>query len=104
MKVQFPNGMVVEGTEQQIRDTANALGFRNVVDDGVHYNSSTKGYILISDMDSRHIKNVILKMYREWLSTLSSTMTDAEFASTIKRGIFFNNATFTGLVRELDHR
>ena len=60
MKITLPNGMTLEGTLEQVSDAAKRLGF-NLGNDGVHYVSSTRGLIKISDMTEQHLRNAILK-------------------------------------------
>jgi len=69
MEYTLPNGAKISGTLDQITTVAKALGYK-VGNDGVHYNSSTKGLIRIVDMDSNHLKNALLKLHREWSESL----------------------------------
>ena len=57
------NGLEVTGTYEQIRAIGKAMGYENPFED--YYFSESKGLILISEMDSRHLRNALLKMVRE---------------------------------------
>lgn len=65
-KVQLSNGLVVEGTAEQIKKVADAFGLKNPL--GPTYKSETHGEMLISDMLDSHLRNAMLKNVREWVS------------------------------------
>jgi len=52
-------GVTLKGTHAEVEKLLNALG------GGATYESSTKGEILISEMDETHIRNAIVKKLRE---------------------------------------
>ena len=62
--ITLPNGLVISGTHDQIIDAAGRLGYSNPFDTQ-YYNSSTRGLIRIDGMESRHLRNALLKMLRE---------------------------------------
>lgn len=76
----FPNGFKVEGTVDQVKQAAKAFGY-NFENPG-YYSSTTKGYILIKDMDTRHIRNAMFAKYRTWFNGLSG-MTDLDLAKAL---------------------
>ena len=65
--IKLENGVTITGTHEQIIDIAEKLGF--FVNDK-YYNSSTKGYILISEMETNHLRNAIIKMYKKWIDSI----------------------------------
>ena len=97
MKVQFPNGMVVEGTLEQVRDVARTLGQRiPALDDGIWYNSTSKGLIRIADMETTHLRNALLRRYREAVANLS-TLSNTEVAREVQSP---SDKTLVGLMAE----
>jgi hypothetical protein len=71
MQVRLSNGVVIEGTIEQIQTAARAFGLTVPFHgDGIHYNSTTHGLIKISDMDTRHVRNALIKLYVEWVAEL----------------------------------
>jgi hypothetical protein len=63
MKMQLSNGLVVEGSLQNILDVIHAL---HLPDRLPVYQSETQGPIVIAAMETTHIKNAILKKIRNW--------------------------------------
>lgn len=103
MKLRLPNGMVLEGTEIQVRSTVRALGLdANRLVEGQYYDSASRGPILIEDMDTNHIRNAILKLYREWVSSLYHISDTRAVVSAIINGN--PDPTFRALVVELSKR
>ena len=105
MKVTLPNGMTVEGTYDQVRDVLGKLGASvpelNSLGDSTHYNSSTKGWILISDMETYHLRNAVLKHYAEWLNDLRALDTRLVYQSLVNGP---KNVTLLAMLRELGRR
>lgn len=102
MKITLTNGLVVEGTLEQVQQVAKTFG--EVVPfhgDGIHYNSSTHGLLRIRDMDTRHVRNATLKLYREWVNNLS-TLTDRDLVLALRNGP--TDKTLVGLIVELQRR
>ncbi len=65
------------------------------------YKSSSKGSLLISEMNSRHIQNAICKLYREWAAELNKKPIPM-FLDLLRRGP--NSPTILGMVEELANR
>lgn len=90
MKITLPNGLVLEGTPEQVQSTAKTLGFSlpgvSGLGDGTYYNSSSKGYVKITEMQTTHLRNALLKYYKEWIDGLY-TKTDQEVYQAIRTGI-----------------
>ena len=63
INVRLSNGVVLQGTMQQITELAARLG-EEINLDG-YYLSSTHGWMRVAGMDTRHIKNAIGKKLRE---------------------------------------
>lgn len=100
MKHVFPNGVSVEGNVDLINDMARKLGYRPV-DTSNMYNSSTHGWVSISSMDKSHLRNAMLKLYREWASNLSAK-NDRELVFALREGP--NDSTFKALLAEFVRR
>lgn len=98
MKITLVNGMTLEGTQEQIVDAMKKLGMRG---DALFYNSESKGLVLISTMDRRWLRNAIAKMYRDWVNTLSGSMSSADFLEVLKEGP--TDPTLKAMIAELYH-
>lgn len=97
MKVRLSNGMTIDGTYEQVTETANKLGL--TIDMSGWYLSENKGMILISTMDIHHLKNAILKMYKAWVDSLYLSPTTDDFITQIRNGN--EDKTFKELLIEL---
>lgn len=83
MRVTLHNGLVVEGDSTVLTQFVATLP--NVyVDDGVHYNSESRGIISISTMADEHIRNAFLKLHRAWVQELENS-TGSEFTQKAKQ-------------------
>lgn len=107
VKITLPNGLVVEGTPDQIQSLSEMLGFKTDLSK-THYNSSHKGWLLISEMETSHIKNALLKRYREWITKLgddNNTSTTLAFRN-VKNAVHTgpDDPTFIALYQELCKR
>lgn len=100
IKFTLPNGATLEGTPDVVNSMLEKLG---VAEDGVHYRSETKGLIPISTMDTRHIRNAILKIYRNWVDGLRE-VSDEQFVDALRKGAGSGNITLLALVKELTSR
>lgn len=102
MKVILANGMTVEGTPAQIQTAAKAFGLSVPFDgDGIHYNSETHGLLKIRDMDTRHVRNAMLKLYDAYTARFR-TMSDVELASALTNGV--RDKTLAALINEFARR
>lgn len=105
MKLTLPGNLVVEGTEEQVRSLAQALGFAHLVpaeNDGLHYRSSTHGLMKIKDMNTRHIINAIRKLYRAEADNLP--VDRVALVQVLRNGVGSKNVTLLALVNELQLR
>lgn len=101
MKVTLPSGLILEGDTAEVARAANALGFR--LDDGVHYNSASRGRVEIREMTTPHIMNAIRKIYRAWADDLNTAVTAQQFFKVVHDGPR-DNVTLLGLLAELKKR
>ncbi len=75
MKYKFKNGAEVEGTTEQILAIAKSLG--ETVDASKlgplkgYYNSEHMGLLKISDMNTPHLRNALLKRSKKYYETLT---------------------------------
>jgi len=96
------NGQTVTGSASEISE------FLSLIDSGKElkfYNSSSRGRLLISKMDTSHIKNAILKMVRNWEESLRMTTDNAHVAEELMIGMYAEgNQEFDDLVEELATR
>ena len=93
--ITLPNGLTLSGTADQVTETAKKLGFAHLGDDGIHYMSESKGLIKIADMDTRHVRNAMLKLYREHVASLAQ-LSDKDLLRALRDG--FDSKTFTSLL------
>lgn len=104
LRLTLPGNLVVEGTEAQIRTLAQSLGISMppMENDGIHYRSSTHGWIRIKDMNTRHIVNALRKRYRTWAESLPTDRT--ELVNVLSAGAAANDRTLQALFKELRTR
>lgn len=101
MRYQLKSGAWIEGTQEQINAVRVSLG--EFIPDGRHYNSSSRGIVLISNMETTHLRNAIRKMYREWVESLDNTLSNHDFVLRLRSGPN-TDITLLGLVAELQRR
>ena len=99
MKVTLSDGMILDGSVDQIRKTLEKLGLSG---DGLFYNSGTRGLVLITEMQSLHLRNAILKMYIQWVDSLHKISEPKGVAEEILGGN--TDPTFVAMLRELYSR
>lgn len=100
MKVTLKNGMVLEGTADQVTEAAKKLG-EDV--SSLYYKSSNGETYLISEMASPYLRNAILKQYRDWVNSLQGhKMSNSDFLRTIGEGP--KNGEILSLMKELIKR
>jgi hypothetical protein len=102
MKHTFPNDVTIEGTYEQIRQYGAAFGYSFAPDATKYYASDSKGEILlISEMNKIHLRNALIKKYREAILTLN-TLSDEKLISFLRDGI--QEVNFQALVGEFYKR
>lgn len=100
MKLTLSDGTVVEGTELQVQKVVRMLGLSMPAEgDGVHYRSSTHGLMRIEDMNTQHIINAALKLYRAEVDKLPRTR--AALVDILRVGVVAQNKTLRALINEL---
>lgn len=102
MELRLANGVVLTGPAHEIAAVAKALG-APLEGDGLHYNSSSRGLVKISEMSTQHIKNAIRKRYRAWVDALDTNVPAAELSATLATGPRAD-VTLLGLLSELKKR
>ena len=66
MKVQLSNGLVVEGTAEQIKQVAQTFGIPDPL--GPTYVSKTHGEMLVAEMSKEHLRHALVKKVRDWVA------------------------------------
>lgn len=64
MRVTLRNGLILEGTPEQVAQTARKLG-ESVGNDGIWYLSHSRGLIRIADMNEEHLRNALRRLLFE---------------------------------------
>lgn len=96
----LPNGVAIEGTPEKVSQVAKQLGY--TVNFRGFYLSETHGLVEIGKMDTRHIQNALLKIYRTWVQDLSALKDNRELLNALRDGP--NSVEFTDLLVELAKR
>lgn len=66
MILTLPNGLILDGTIEQVSAAAKAMGYNSVMDETLYHYSDSKGqFIRISQMDTKYIANALYKLYRD---------------------------------------
>lgn len=99
MKITLANGMILEGTDEQVVSVMEKMG---VSGDGIFYRSDSKGLVLIKEMQSLHLRNAILKIYKEWIDSLYVLPEPKDVVNKILEGI--TDKTWIAMVEELNKR
>ena len=95
MKVTLKNGTVVEGTLEQISAIAKVFG--ETLETSGFYHSSTHGWVEIRTMTDSHLRNAMLKVYREWANNLSG-LSDLQLINALRSNC--TDKTFISLLAE----
>ena len=94
-------GMTITGTAFQVHETLRKLGYP--IDMSDYYQSSSKGLIKISDMESTHLRNAIQKIYLDWVQNTLRRITDPSlYVKAVLDGI--QDKTWRKMVVELSTR
>ena len=113
MKLYLKDGKSIEGTEEEIAtlltvtdgEVLSLVSDFNEYGNEHVYKSESKGFVIISKMESLHIKNAILKIYREWVERFHTDDNFKDlyrFVDTVKHGPA--SATFMAMLTELRKR
>lgn len=96
MKLQLPNGLVIEGSQDQIKEVTRLLGFGHV-SDSTHYYSQSKGaWVAINTMDATYARNAAIKIMRKWIDEVA-TYTPVKLAEALQTGC--DTPTYKALVK-----
>ncbi len=101
MQVKLLSGAVLDGTAEQIGVVLKALGEKGI-GNGLYYFSETKGPVLITEMNSMHLRNAILKFYADWVKELHTEIDPKVVVKKIVAGI--SDPTWLAMVKELSKR
>lgn len=82
MKIEW-NGLVIEGTADQVANAAGKLGIP-LGDDGTWYKSQSRGLIHITDMSEEHLRRAVAKRFRTWAESLSG-LTGTAFTQAVNK-------------------
>ena len=70
------------------------------------YRSTSRGWVRIKEMHANHLRNAILKLYRQWLDSLSfkpgEVVSNSEFYKAMEEGP--KNVTLAAMIVELKGR
>ena len=67
MILKLPNGLILDGTIEQVSAAAKAMGYNSVMDETLYHYSDSKGqFIRITQMDTKYIANALYKIYRDF--------------------------------------
>lgn len=97
VSIRLPDGTVISGTTEQVNALMNKLGLSK----GIYYNSESHGPILISEMNTVHLKNSVLKLYAQWVNDLHYLNAE-EVVERILEGN--TDETFVAMLRQLGTR
>lgn len=97
-KITLPNGVVVEDiSDEALKSVLSGM------EDGIHYQSNSRGRIKIKDMATPHLKNAILKALRGSLESAKNLDTQG-LVKYLRKGVGGENLTLISLVKELGTR
>lgn len=99
LTVTLPDGTVISGTQNQVNSVMKAMGL--FVPDGVHYKSSHLGIVRIVDMETNHLRNALMKLYRDWLTEVAK-QPNTEMLRMLQEGP--RSVTVLAMVKELRNR
>lgn len=97
VEVDLGNGVVLRGPQSEL---ASLLGKVRL---GPYYSSESRGLIPIKTMASEHIKNALLKKYREWLESLRHIDSINAFVRAINAGPWEGSDAMGDLLYELEN-
>ena len=100
MKITLGNGLILEGAQPDVMDAMQKLGYGS--QNERFYNSESKGLMLISDMETSHLRNAVLKLNREWAESLSEIDDPQDVVEALEMGN--QDKTFQAMLEELDDR
>lgn len=99
MRVVVNDRLTLEGSEA---DVLEALKFLGIKREAYMYKSESRGWLAISEMQSDHLRNAMLKIYQQWVNSLHAIKEPKKLVSAIVDGC--DDPTFTAMVVELSKR
>ena len=103
MKVTLSNGMVVEGSLAQIGELCSKLGVTPGMDSTKwYYSESKKQWLKITEMQTVHLRNTILKIYQKWVDKLHEVYNPQALVICLMDGP--EDKQWQAMVRELNSR
>ena len=106
--VECPNGLSIHGPQEEVVKTLTALGhpLTMVFPEDKFYNSSSIGYVRIKDMQTDHLKNVVLKKANDYLKDVkANAKCPSDFVSKL---IYWSNVSkhvaLNAMLEELNGR
>lgn len=98
------NGVTLEGDVNKVLETAKLLGYEPL-DDGKHYFSkSTGNFLPIAEMETSHLVNAFILMYKEWVDSLRYDPKFLERILDTPKVKDKNYKTFVAMIAELKKR
>ena len=94
------NGLVVEGSVEKIVELANKLGIP-YLPPNMYYSESKREWLVISEMDSLHIRNAMIKIAKQWANDLV-VFNNVEIIDILEEGIV--DVMFKALLAEFKVR
>jgi hypothetical protein len=101
-KIGLPNGMSIEGTPDQISMTLKALGYEQLMPENYYFSESKDEYLKITEMNTNHLKNAILKYASAWLEGLRHISNPQTLSDELRRGI--TDKTVKAMLKEYSNR
>jgi hypothetical protein len=97
-KIILPNGMTIEGTPEQVSMALRALGYEKLIPEDYYFSESKQEYLKITEMNTAHLKNAILKYAMKWLEELRDVDNPSTVATSLRAGI--TNKTIRAMLNE----
>ena len=104
MKLEMRDGSVYTGTAEQCANFAKLMGVTFLLkkDERYFHFSESKGeWVRIDEMNTRYLKNAILKMTREWVENIIGAGTPQEMVNLIME---HNDLHLAALCNEMNNR
>lgn len=99
MRVIVNDRLTLEGNE---KDVLEALKFLRIEKESYMYKSESRGWLVISEMQSDHLRNAMLKIYQQWVDSLHSIKNPMDVVNAVVEGC--TDKTFVAMVLELSKR
>lgn len=111
LSITLPNGIKLEGPADVVSKTLQTLNVKmdEIFPADKYYNSSSKGFTLISGMATEHLKNAVMKSISDYHTTLrkDTTLSGPDFVNALTDWSFISKPEFkstAAMMRELGGR